>query len=329
MQKQILVTGVAGFIGFHLGQALLKAGFSVVGIDNMNDYYDVSLKKARLSQLENSDNFIFYEKDIGDLESINAIFKSHSPQVVVHLAAQAGVRYSLSHPHLYVQSNIVGFTNIIEACRHHEVEHLIYASTSSVYGANTVLPYKESDAVDHPLTIYAASKKANELIAHSYSHLYQLPTTGLRFFTVYGPWGRPDMAFFSFTRQILKSLPIQVYNFGKMQRDFTYIDDIVNGILLVVKKKADPAAPYKIYNIGRGSPVPLLDYIGSIEEALGKEAIKEFMPMQDGDVLATHADISALERDTGYRPSVSYQEGVRHFVDWYQSFYCVGKLDKA
>lgn len=321
MQIQILVTGVAGFIGFHLGQALLKSGFSVVGIDNLNNYYDVSLKKARLAQLESSDDFIFYEKDIGDLESINAIFKSHAPQYVVHLAAQAGVRYSLSHPHLYVQSNIVGFTNIIEACRHHRVEHLIYASTSSVYGANSNLPYKESDTVDQPLTIYAASKKANELIAHSYAHLYQLPSTGLRFFTVYGPWGRPDMAFFSFTRQILKGLPIQVYNYGEMQRDFTYIDDIVNGILLVVNKKANAQEPYKLYNIGRGSPVPLLDYIGSLEEALGKKAIKELLPMQDGDVLATHADISALERDTGYKPSVSYQEGIRHFVDWYQTFY--------
>lgn len=318
---QILVTGVAGFIGFHLTQALLKAGFSVAGMDNLNDYYDVGLKKARLSQLYHWENFVFYQEDLVNLEGINSIFKDHRPQYVVHLAAQAGVRYSLSHPHAYVQSNIVGFTNIIEACRHHKVEHLIYASTSSVYGANTELPFKESDRVDRPLTIYAASKKANELIAHSYSHLYQLPSTGLRFFTVYGPWGRPDMAFFSFTRNILQGLPIQIYNFGKMQRDFTYIEDIVSGILLILNKKPDSHSPYKIYNIGRGAPVPLLEYIAALEEALGMEAIKDLLPMQDGDVLSTHADISAMQADLGYKPKVSYKQGIQHFVDWYKSYY--------
>ncbi len=332
----VLITGVAGFIGFHLAKLRLLAGDTVIGIDNLNDYYEVSLKKARLIQLEAFDNFFFYQRDIVDLESVNTIFSDHRPEKVVNLAAQAGVRYSLTHPHAYVQSNVVGFTNIIEACRHHGVQHLIYASTSSVYGANTQLPYNESDSANHPLTIYAATKKANELIAHSYSHLYQLPTTGLRFFTVYGPWGRPDMAFFSFTKNILEGKPIAIYNNGKMQRDFTYVDDIVQGISGVLTgsppqsnsnwsglhpDSASSCAPYKIFNIGCGSPVNLLDYIEAIEDALGKKAIKEFLPMQDGDVTATHADITALEEAVGYKASIHYEEGVRRFVGWYKDFY--------
>lgn len=332
---QVLITGVAGFIGFHLAKLRLEAGDTVIGIDNLNDYYDVSLKKARLSQLELFDNFIFYHRDIVDLESVNAVFNDHRPQSVVNLAAQAGVRYSLTHPHAYVQSNVLGFTNIVEACRHHGVQHLVYASTSSVYGANTNLPYTESDAANHPLTIYAASKKANELIAHAYSHLYQLPTTGLRFFTVYGPWGRPDMAFFSFTKNILEGKPIAIYNYGKMQRDFTYIDDIVHGISQVLISPATPnlnwasqtpdpatsAAPYRIYNIGCGSPVNLVDYIEAIEAALGKQAIKNFLPMQDGDVMSTHADTTALAAAVGYKPSIHFEEGIRRFVAWYKEFY--------
>lgn len=331
----LLITGVAGFIGFHLTKFRLEKGDTVIGIDNLNDYYDVSLKQARLRQLQMFDNFIFYPVDIVDATSLNAIFKKHRPQRVVNLAAQAGVRYSLSHPHVYVQSNVVGFTNIIEACRHHDVEHLVYASTSSVYGANCNQPNREDDAANHPLTIYAATKKANELIAHSYSNLYQLPTTGLRFFTVYGPWGRPDMAFFSFTQKILQERPIQVYNFGKMQRDFTYIDDIVTGISLSIDNvaQANPdwsgltpdaassSAPYRIYNIGCGSPVNLLDYIGAIEKAIGKKAIKEFLPLQDGDVLSTHADTSRLQNNTGYQASVNFEEGVARFVAWYRDFY--------
>ena len=331
----LLITGVAGFIGFHLTKFRLEQGDTVIGIDNLNDYYDVNLKRARLAQLQAFANFIFYPVDIVDGESLNQIFKTHQPQRVVNLAAQAGVRYSLSHPHVYVQSNVVGFTNIIEACRHHDVENLVYASTSSVYGANQSQPNKEEDATNHPLTIYAATKKANELIAHSYSNLYQLPTTGLRFFTVYGPWGRPDMAFFSFTRDILQGNPIKVYNYGKMQRDFTYIDDIVSGISLSIDNvaqinpnwsgltpdAASSSAPYRVYNIGCGSPVNLLDYIEAIERAIGKKAIKEFLPLQDGDVLSTHADTSRLQNNTGYKASVNFEEGVARFVTWYRDFY--------
>lgn len=332
---RLLITGAAGFIGFHLAKLRLERGDSVVGVDNLNDYYDVRLKLARLEQLQSHPNFQFYQADITDSQQINDIFAQHKPQRVVNLAAQAGVRYSLTHPHAYVQSNIVGFTNIIEACRHHQVEHLVYASTSSVYGANTTQPYKESDAVNHPLTIYAATKKANELIAHSYSHLYQLPTTGLRFFTVYGPWGRPDMAFFSFTRDILAGKVIKVYNHGQMHRDFTYIDDIVAGVSLAIDQQAsanpewsaqnpDAAtsyAPYRLYNIGCGNPVNLLDYIQAIEQATGKKAIKEFLPMQDGDVLSTHADTHCLQNELGYLPKIGFQEGVSRFVEWYLSFY--------
>ncbi|WP_133128236.1 NAD-dependent epimerase [Legionella nagasakiensis] len=332
---QLLITGSAGFIGYHLAQERLQQGDLVVGIDNLNDYYDVRLKLARLEQLQQYEQFIFYEADISEQRKVDEIFANHRPQRVVNLAAQAGVRYSLKNPHAYVQSNVVGFTNVIEACRHHQVEHLVYASTSSVYGANSKQPYSESDGTNHPLAIYAATKKANELIAHSYAHLYQLPTTGLRFFTVYGPWGRPDMAFFSFTRDILAGHPIKIYNHGHMQRDFTYIDDIVAGISLAINNPAtsdpswsaeipDPAsshAPYRIYNIGHGNPVNLMDYIHAIELATGKEAIKEFLPMQDGDVLATHADTAKLERDLGYLAKIDIKEGIARFVKWYLDFY--------
>lgn len=331
----LLITGAAGFIGFHLAKLRLERGDTVIAIDNLNDYYDVNLKLARLEQLKRYANFHFYQADISDAQQVNPIFAKYRPNRVVNLAAQAGVRYSLINPHLYVQSNIVGFTNVIEACRHYEVEHLVYASTSSVYGANTAQPYNESDSVNHPLTIYAASKKANELIAHSYSHLYSLPTTGLRFFTVYGPWGRPDMAFFSFTRDILAGKVINVYNHGLMRRDFTYIDDIVAGISLAIDKKAQsnlnwPAttpdaatsyAPYKIYNIGCGKPVNLMDYIGAIEQATGKKAIIDFLPMQDGDVQSTHADTQRLEQELGYLPTVNFKEGVSRFVNWYVNYY--------
>ncbi|KTC65747.1 protein capI (plasmid) [Legionella adelaidensis] len=332
---QVLITGCAGFIGFHLAKLLLENGNEVVGIDNLNDYYDVKLKEARLQLLKKYPHFTFYQQDICTLSAVSTIFNTHLPTHVVNLAAQAGVRYSLVNPHAYVQSNIVGFTNIVENCRHHQVKHLVYASTSSVYGANASLPYKESDNTNHPLTIYAASKKANELIAHSYSHLYQLPTTGLRFFTVYGPWGRPDMAFFSFTKDILEGNPIKIFNNGQMQRDFTYIDDIVVGISTALTKIPQPTndwlaetpnpafsnAPYQVFNIGCGQPVALMDYIEAIEDALGKKAIKEFYPMQKGDVLSTHADTLRLQEYLGYKPSIPVREGVRNFVNWYKEFY--------
>lgn len=340
---RLLITGAAGFIGFHLATLRLKRGDSVIAIDNLNDYYDVNLKLARLEQLKAYPNFQFYQADIADAQQVKEIFARHQPQRVVNLAAQAGVRYSLSHPDIYVHSNLVGFSTIIEACRNHQVEHLVYASTSSVYGANELQPYEESAAVNHPLTIYAATKKANELIAHSYSHLYQLPTTGLRFFTVYGPWGRPDMAFFSFTRDILAGRPIKIYNYGKMQRDFTYIDDIVAGVSLAIDKPAtaDPDwsgsqpdaassyAPYKIYNIGCGNPVNLLDYIAAIEKATGKKALKELLPLQAGEVLSTHADTQRLYNELGYLPKIGFQEGVSRFVDWYRSFYQVLEEEKV
>ena len=333
----LLITGTAGFIGFHLAQYRLSKGDTVIGVDNLNEYYDVRLKLARLEQLKAQPNFIFYEADISDKEAINDIFSKHQPERVVNLAAQAGVRYSLTHPHIYAESNVVGFTTIIEACRQYKVKHLVYASTSSVYGANGMQPFSESQATNHPLTIYAATKKANELIAHSYSSLYQLPTTGLRFFTVYGPWGRPDMAFFSFTKAIIEGKTIDVYNKGQMQRDFTYIDDIVEGISLAIDKEAcanpnwsslnpeasSSYAPYRIYNIGCGKPVNLLDYISALEEAIGKKAIKDFKPLQPGDVLSTHADTERLENELGYLPKVNFKEGVRRFVSWYKEFYTV------
>lgn len=334
---RLLITGAAGFIGFHLALNRLKRGDLVIAIDNLNDYYDVNLKLARLEQLKTYSNFQFYQVDIADSTSVDEVFAKHQPQRVVNLAAQAGVRYSLKHPETYVHSNLVGFATLIETCRKYKVEHLVYASTSSVYGANELQPYEENTSADHPLTIYAATKKANELIAHSYSNLYQLPTTGLRFFTVYGPWGRPDMAFFSFTRDILAGRPITIHNHGQMQRDFTYIDDIVAGVSLAVDQVAtanpqwsalnpDPSSsfvPYRIYNIGCGKPVKLLDYIAAIEKATGKTAIKEFLPMQAGEVLSTHADTQRLYDDLGYVPKIDFEEGISRFVAWYKNFYQV------
>lgn len=332
---RLLITGAAGFIGFHLAKHRLEKGDSVVAIDNLNNYYDVHLKQARLEQLLAYPNFQFYQKDISSAEEVNRVFSNHSPQQVINLAAQAGVRYSLTNPHAYVQANLVGFVNVIEACRHHQVEQLVYASTSSVYGANGRQPFQESDGVDHPLTIYAASKRANELIAHSYSHLYQLPTTGLRFFTAYGPWGRPDMAFFSFTQDILADKAIKIYNHGEMYRDFTYIDDIVAGVSATMDNRAaansawsaqcpDPGssyAPYRLYNIGYGQRVHLLECIAAIEQVLGKKAIKEFLPMQKGDVFSTNADTQRLREDCRYVAKVSFLEGISRFLAWYLDFY--------
>lgn len=331
----LLVTGAAGFIGFHLAKYYLEQGEIVFGLDNLNNYYDVKLKLARLELLRAFKNFIFLEGDISDNEFVLRVFKQTKPRQVVNLAAQAGVRYSLTNPNAYVQSNLVGFAHVIEACRLYQIEHLVYASTSSVYGANTQKPYKEEHSVNHPLTIYAATKKANELMAHSYSNLYGLPTTGLRFFTVYGPWGRPDMAFFSFTKDILAGNPIEIFNEGRMQRDFTYIDDIVSGLSKALEKKPlsdeawdrfnpNPAtsyAPYKIYNLGFGTPINLLDYIDAIETSLNKKARKHFVPMQQGDVLSTHADISRMKEELGYIPKTSYQEGIEKFIKWYLEFY--------
>lgn len=332
---RLLITGCAGFIGFHLAQLRLSYGDEVVGIDNFSDYYDVQLKNDRIQILNPHDNFSFINQDISDPIGLNAVFEKFNPTHVVNLAAQPGVRYSLENPGAYIQANIVGFANIIEACRQFKVEHFVYASTSSVYGANETLPYHEADGTNHPLSIYAASKKSNELIAHSYSHLFDLPTTGLRFFTVYGPWGRPDMAFFSFTRDILSGTPIKIFNHGKMQRDFTFVDDIVEGISAAINHKAIPntdwnpknpkpdssIAPYCIYNIGHGQSVQLMDYIEALEDALGKKAIKAFYPMQDGDVVATHADTSKLEKQLNYRPKTDIEAGIGRFVDWYKSYY--------
>lgn len=334
---KILVTGAAGFIGMHTTLRLLARGDTVVGIDNLNDYYDVSLKEARLARLKAQANFIFHKQDITDRDGMAAIFKSEAPQRVIHLAAQAGVRYSLTNPHAYIDANITGFTNILEGCRHNHVEHLAYASSSSVYGGNTALPFNEHQNIDHPVSLYAATKKANELMAHTYSHLFGLPTTGLRFFTVYGPWGRPDMALFLFTKAILAGQPIDVFNHGKMVRDFTYIDDIVEGVVKVVDKPAapepsfdaanpDPAtasAPYRVFNIGNNQPTPLMDYINALESALGIEAKKNYLPMQPGDVPATAANTAALEAWVGFRPDTKVVAGVANFVAWYRSFYRV------
>jgi UDP-glucuronate 4-epimerase len=330
----ILVTGAAGFIGFHTSNKLLARGDTVVGLDNLNDYYDVNLKKSRLALLEAQPGFSFAKVDLQDREAVAAVFAQHPFDAVINLAAQAGVRYSLENPHAYVDSNIVGFTNILECCRHHNTGHLVYASSSSVYGINSSMPFSVHDNVDHPISLYAASKKANELMAHTYSHLFGLPTTGLRFFTVYGPWGRPDMALFLFTKAIQSGEPIQVFNHGQMQRDFTYIDDIVEGIVRVMDQpaaanpewdSADPdpgtsSAPYRLYNIGNNSPVMLLDYIAAVEKALGKKAEMEMLPMQPGDVAATCADIDALEQAVGYRPSTPIEEGVRNFISWYLDY---------
>lgn len=333
----ILVTGAAGFIGYHTCEALLARGDTVVGLDNMNDYYEVSLKEARLARLTGRDGFTFVRADVADLKALQDVFARDLPRGVVHLAAQAGVRYSLQNPHAYVQSNLVGFVNILECCRHGKVEHLVYASSSSVYGANTLMPFSVHHNVDHPVSLYAATKKANELMAHTYSHLYGLPTTGLRFFTVYGPWGRPDMALFLFTRAILEGRPIEIYNEGRMRRDFTYIDDIVEGVVRTLDRiprgssdwsgdHPDPGtsrAPYRVYNIGNNQPVELMEFVGAIEEALGREAEKRLMPMQPGDVPATWADVDDLMRDTGFRPATPIREGVRRFVAWYREYYGV------
>jgi len=335
--SKVLVTGAAGFIGSHLCIRLLERGDEVVGLDNLNDYYEVSLKEARLARFSNHENFRFVKKELSDREAIEALFVEEKFDKVVNLAAQAGVRYSLENPHAYIESNIVGFTNILEGCRHNKVKHLAYASSSSVYGANETMPFSVHDNVDHPLSLYAASKKANELMAHTYSHLYHMPTTGLRFFTVYGPWGRPDMALFLFTKAILEGRPIDVFNHGKMQRDFTYIDDIVEGVIRVLDntaepnvdwngKQPDPAsskAPWRVYNIGNSSPVELMDYIKAIEDALGMKAEKNFMPMQAGDVPATSADVQALMDDVGFKPDTPVKEGVNRFVNWYREYYKV------
>ena len=332
---KILLTGAAGFIGMHTALRLLARGDVVVGVDNLNDYYDVNLKQARLAQLTPHDNFRFIQLDIADRASMETLFTTEKFQRVINLAAQPGVRYSLKNPHAYIQSNIVGLTNILEGCRHNQVEHLVYASSSSVYGANTHMPFSVHDNVDHPVSLYAATKKASEMMAHSYSHLYNLPTTGLRFFTVYGPWGRPDMSPSLFAGAILRGEPIDVFNQGKMQRDFTYIDDIVEGVVRILDRVAtpDPAfdtnapdpgtsyAPYRVYNIGNHEPVELMTFIETIERAAGRLAVKNFLPMQAGDVVATYADIADLKRDVGFEPRTPLAEGIEKFVVWYRGYY--------
>ena len=336
---KVLVTGAAGFIGFHTSKQLLERGDTVVGLDNFNDYYDVTLKDARAAILGDYDGFSMARLDLADRAGMEALFAKEGFDKVIHLAAQAGVRYSIENPHSYIDSNIVGTLHILEGCRHNKVEHLTYASSSSVYGANTTMPFSIHQNVDHPLALYGATKKANELMAHTYSNLYELPTTGLRFFTVYGPWGRPDMALFLFTRAILQGKPIDVFNYGKHRRDFTYIDDIVEGVIRTSDNTAtpnpdwDPAdpdpgtsrAPYRIYNIGNQQPVELMDYIGAIEKALGREAEKILLPLQPGDVPDTWADTTDLAADVGYQPSTPVEEGVKKFIDWYLDFYQVDR----
>lgn len=323
---KVLVTGAAGFIGMHVAQKLLNRGDTVVGIDNLNDYYDPQLKHARLAQLEPYSDFRFERLDVADRSGMAKLFEREQFDRVVHLAAQAGVRYSLQNPYAYVDSNLIGFVNVLEGCRHHGVQHLVYASSSSVYGGNIKMPFSESDPVDHPVSLYAATKKANELMAHSYSHLYGLPTTGLRFFTVYGPWGRPDMAYFLFTKAILEDKPIDVFNHGDMKRDFTYIEDIVEGVVRVLDRSATPMqgsqVPFRVFNIGNHQPVQLLDFIACIEASLGKKAQKRLLPIQDGDVPATYADMSALSEWVGFRPATPVQQGLAKFVGWYASYYC-------
>ena len=332
---QIIVTGAAGFVGFHAAQRLLQDGHTVIGIDNLNEYYPVQLKKDRLAQLQKHANFCFVHADIFDRTRLNDIFTDMRPERVLHLAAQAGVRYSIQHPHAYADANLVGFLNILEGCRNAQVQHLVFASSSSVYGANRKTPFSPHDAADHPVSLYAATKKANELMAHAYSHLYRLPVTGLRFFTVYGPWGRPDMAYFSFTKAILEGKPIEVFNNGNLARDFTYVDDIIESVVRVLFHTSapnpdwsphapDPAssnAPYRIYNIGNSTPVPLMRFIAAIESSTGKTAIKKMMPMQPGDVLETHADTADLEAAIGFAPNTSIETGMARFVDWYRSYY--------
>ena len=332
---KLLVTGAAGFIGYALADSLCQRGDDVVGIDNLNQYYDVELKQARLAQLKAYDNFQFVKMDIADVDALDKLFKQHEFERVLNMAAQAGVRYSLENPRAYIDSNLIGFGNILECCRHHGIEHLVYASSSSVYGANLSMPFSTSDNVDHPISLYAATKKANELMAHSYSHLYQLPNTGLRFFTVYGPWGRPDMSPILFADAITQGNPIKVFNRGRHKRDFTYVDDIVEGVVRCLDRvpagnpdwsglDPDPAsssAAWKIYNIGRGEPVELLRYIELLEQALGKTTSKEMLPAQPGDVEDTFADIDALVTDTGYSPAISIEEGLQRFADWYLGYY--------
>jgi len=333
----ILVTGAGGLIGSAIALKLLERGDTVHGVDNLNDYYDVTLKKARLERLSTREKFSFEKLDIADRAEMESLFAREKFDAVMNLAAQAGVRYSIENPHVYIESNIVGFCNILEGCRHSKVGHLVFASSSSVYGANTRLPFSEHDNIDHPISLYAATKKANELMAHTYAHLYGLPTTGLRFFTVYGPWGRPDMALFKFTKNILEGKAIEVFNNGNMIRDFTYVDDIVEGVVRVMDRPAEPdpawnsaapdparsRAPYRIYNIGNNKPVQLMRYIEVLERALGKKAQIEMLPMQPGDVPATTADVSALESDIGYRPKTTVEEGVPRFVEWYRRYYGV------
>ncbi|UZD23146.1 NAD-dependent epimerase [Algoriphagus halophytocola] len=345
-----LVTGTAGFIGFHVARQLLERGEEVVGLDIINDYYDINLKYARLAEMgiaranvtkdklvqsDKLSTYRFVQMDLADKDTLVALFAQEKFDVVIHLAAQAGVRYSLTNPEVYIQSNIIAFLNILESCRFHPVKHLVYASSSSVYGANEKLPFSTSDSVDHPISLYAASKKSNELMAHTYSHLFGIPTTGLRFFTVYGPWGRPDMALFLFTEAILAGKPIQVFNHGEMKRDFTYIDDIVEGVIRVADHVASPnpnfdplnpdpgsgRAPFKVYNIGNSAPVLLMDYIKAVEKGLGKEAIMDMLPLQPGDVPASHADVTDLVADTGYKPNTSVQYGVQKFTEWYLDYY--------
>lgn len=323
--KKYLVTGAAGFIGFHVSKRLLERGDMVLGLDNLNDYYDVSLKEARLALLAHP-NFRFVKLDLADRDGMKELFENENFDVVIHLAGQAGVRYSLKNPNAYVDSNLVGFVNVLEGCRHAKVGHLVFASSSSVYGANVEVPFSVEHRVDHPISLYAATKKANELMAHSYSHLYGMPTTGLRFFTVYGPWGRPDMALFGFTKAILEGKPIDVFNDGKMRRDFTYVDDIVEGILRVAEHLPEPCetgAKYKIYNIGNDQPVELEHFIETLETALGKKALKNYLPMQPGDVLSTHADIGDLRNDVGFKPATPISEGIQKFVAWYRDYHSI------
>ena len=320
---KILVTGVAGFIGFHLATKLLAEGNEVYGVDNLNDYYDVNLKQARLQQLLPQSNFTFEYLDLSDRSTVAELFATHNFAVVVHLAAQAGVRYSLENPHAYVDSNLVGFTNILEGCRHSSIEHLIFASSSSVYGNNTKVPFAVTDNVDCPVSLYAATKKANELMAHAYSHLYQIPVTGLRFFTVYGPWGRPDMAYFKFTKAIAEGKPIDVYNYGKMKRDFTYIDDVVEAVVRIIPTKPSDSnnePPYKIYNLGNNHPIELDRFIATIESLVGKPARKNLLPMQPGDVVSTYADVRELNIDFSFGPSTPISLGLEKFVAWYQQY---------
>ena len=335
VQGRILVTGAAGFIGFHLARRLLSAGRAVTGIDSLNDYYDPSLKRARLDLLKADPNFAFEKLDLADRAASKALFEREHPAVVIHLAAQAGVRYSLEHPHAYVDANLEGFINVLEGCRHNGCKHLLFASSSSVYGSNTKLPFSTHDNVDHPISLYAASKKANELMAHSYSHLYRMPCTGLRFFTVYGPWGRPDMAMYIFAKAILAGQPIKLFNHGKMRRDFTFVDDVAQAIVRLIErppqrrtdwdaKHPDPSsssAPWKIYNIGNNRPEELTDVVSLLEREFGRKAVKEMLPMQPGDVEATYADVADLERDVGFRPVTSIEDGIARFARWYREYH--------